>query len=254
MLRPPRDRQQCPTVSSPFARASSKRGGLFIFVMAAFALATILPSRAVSQTTPDPVPTGVAIIPTDLPAHASTAQTNNGPVSLLPGTIPANNAITEETEIPSLATQYHQTLTGTGTAPARPSRHQQSDTPTPLTGRQVQPAAKSLTPTVANSSSKETPVVKITAPVETAAPAPTGNHLIQLGAFRDMITAETYWASFRIRYPALAKTYGKQIIAADLGSQGIYHRLQLTGFVTPDSAKQQCRQLQADGTDCFTAN
>lgn len=71
------------------------------------------------------------------------------------------------------------------------------------------------------------------------------------GAFRDSFTAETYWASFSIRYPKLSKAHDKQIISADLGSQGTYHRLQLLGFADAASAQKQCRQLKADGTDCF---
>lgn len=245
MFRPPRDRQQCPTVSSPFVRVSIKRGGRFFFVVSAFAIASILPNHATPQTANGPIPTGTAIIPTDLPARASTAQTGNGPVSLLPGTIPARDTIGEEPEIPSLATQYHQTLTGAPVSP-RPTK---SSPPAP----QGLPTTNDLSATVVVTS-KPKPAAKMTAPVETALPATSGHHLIQLGAFRDVITAETYWASFRIRYPELAKSYEKKIIAADLGSQGIYHRLQLTGFVSPDIAKQQCRQLQADGTDCFAAN
>jgi cell division septation protein DedD len=209
-----------------------------------------------SDVITDGMTSGIDMIPTDLPTHATSTPSGNGPVSLLPGTIPANhNGLTED-EIPSLATQYHQTLTGN--APARRNQPAAKSTPSKPTA-QPQPMARSLAPTAPSPTVVTTTPAQATvgpppiSPVETAAPAVTGPYLIQLGAFRDAVLAETYWASFKIRYPDLADTHGKQITTADLGENGIYHRLQLTGFATSEMAKQKCRQLAADGTDCFAA-
>ncbi|WP_417836428.1 SPOR domain-containing protein [Thalassospira tepidiphila] len=208
---------------------------------------------AVAQTlAPETGPTGIDIIPTDLPARASSVRSGNQPLSLLPGTIPTETRLEEEIEIPSLADQYQRTINGK--PPSRSVQPVRQRTPNPTETR-ITPASSTTSP--ANQTTQ--PAVSVqrsTASdlVETATPVPAGNgggFRIQLGAFRDTFTAETYWASFSIRYPELAKSHDKKIVSADLGSQGIYHRLQLAGFEDSESAQKQCRQLKADGTDCF---
>jgi cell division septation protein DedD len=214
--------------------------------------ATILNISAVAQTAAPEGPTGIDIIPTDLPAHASTVRSGNQPLSLLPGTIPAETRFEDEVEIPSLANQYQRTITGQpAIRPAQPVRQRKpisAAIPATASTSVASPVIKATQPTVA------LPRTNVSGLVETATPAPVASgdgFRIQLGAFHDRFTAETYWASFSIRYPELVRSYEKTILSADLGSQGIYHRLQLVGFQDSDSAQKQCRQLKADGTDCF---
>ncbi|WP_430475245.1 SPOR domain-containing protein [Thalassospira lucentensis] len=256
---PPHDRQQLATASSQAVCASKKWGGLYL--IAAFGTLVIAgitaPINAHAQTSNgDTIPTGIDIIPTDLPAHASTVSQPNQPVSLLPGTIPASVTLKEDLEIPSLATQYHQTLTGN--APIRRQQRPTSVQKAQSTGKDApeQPRpSEGKTPSSSELIATKTDMshsVNTASRSENAAASANSNaYLIQLGAFRDTISAETYWASFRIRYPELAQTHQKTIVSADLGTKGIYHRLQLVGFITPDQAEQKCRQLKADGTDCF---
>ena len=102
------------SASQPFGIGGTW-GGLRFTVGLAIALlnAITLVSTAMAQTpSPDIGQTGIDMIPTDLPARATSAPTGNQPVSLLPGTIPTSANITEETEIPSLADQYHRSITG----------------------------------------------------------------------------------------------------------------------------------------------
>ncbi|MEQ9346405.1 MAG: SPOR domain-containing protein [Thalassospira sp.] len=256
---PPHDRQQLATGLSQAVCASKKWGGLHL--IAAFGTLVIVgitaPKNAYTQTSStDTNPTGIDIIPTDLPAHASTMPPANQPVSLLPGTIPVNITLEEDLEIPSLATQYHQTLTGN--APVRRQQRPASAQNAQSTGEKAPDQTRPSVGTAPNSSeliaTKTDPSQSMNTASRSknaAANANTSEYLIQLGAFRDTISAETYWASFRIRYPELAQTHQKTIVSADLGTKGIYHRLQLVGFITPDQAEQKCRQLKADGTDCF---
>ncbi len=241
------------SASQPFGIGGTW-GGLRFTVGLAIALlnAITLVSTAMAQTpSPDVGQTGIDMIPTDLPALATSVPTGNQPVSLLPGTIPTSANITEETEIPSLADQYHRSITGQ--APIRPVRKQAPPTATKPAYIPASPTTASVNTTPSAMPTQRT-VASTSASVnlvETAAPADQNRHFIQLGAFRDSFTAETYWASFSIRYPKLSKAHDKQIISADLGSQGTYHRLQLLGFANAASAQKQCRQLKADGTDCF---
>lgn len=220
---------------------------------AALMAAMIFNIGAMAQTlAPETGPTGIDIIPTDLPARASSVRSGNQPLSLLPGTIPTETRLEEEIEIPSLADQYQRTINGKPLVRSvQPVRQR---TPKPKETR-ITPAASITSP--ANQTTLPAVTVQRTTAsdhVETATTVPAGNgggFRIQLGAFRDTFTAETYWASFSIRYPELAKSHDKKIVSADLGSHGIYHRLQLAGFEDSESAQKQCRQLKADGTDCF---
>ncbi|WP_336232614.1 SPOR domain-containing protein [Thalassospira sp. CH_XMU1458] len=222
---------------------------------AALMVAMIFNISAVAQSlAPETGPTGIDIIPTDLPARASSLRSGNQPLSLLPGTIPTETRLEEEIEIPSLVDQYQRTINGKPLVRSvQPVRQGTS----PPTETRITPAASPTSP--ANQTTQPAVTVQRTTTtasdlVETATPVPAvsgGGFRIQLGAFRDTFTAETYWASFSIRYPELAKSHDKKIVSADLGSQGIYHRLQLAGFEDSESAQKQCRQLKADGTDCF---
>ncbi|OKH89691.1 SPOR domain-containing protein [Thalassospira sp. TSL5-1] len=78
-----------------------------------------------------------------------------------------------------------------------------------------------------------------------------GNYAVQLGAFRSAIGAETYWASFAVRYPQLAETYHHYLGTVDIAGKGQFHRLRMGGFASLDAAKEKCRQLQADGIECI---
>ncbi len=263
----------CPAFGAQTSKPSDgwrMRGGLYrgkhaniaiiaTALMAAYAFSWA-PSVAMAQTAgPDTAPTGIDMIPTDLPAHASSITPANRPTSLLPGTIPAKSPITEETEIPSLADQYQRSINGQPPIRRTPK---QSTQPPATTVRALAPKSAVDAASAGGKTPKASPALyhkdggPLTAPAhlsaeEIATPAATGRYLIQLGAFRDVFTAETYWASFSIRYPELVASYKKQITAANLGSKGVYHRLQLVGFDNAQSAHEKCRQLKADGTDCF---
>ncbi|MHC8493301.1 SPOR domain-containing protein [Thalassospira sp. SM2505] len=261
MARPPCDRNQHAAPALHGVCASWNRGGLLLLVgfLAFGAISTASTPLAIAQTPGNPtMPTGVDMIPTDLPAHASEPVNRNRPLSLLPGTIPVDNSIEDDAEIPSLANQYYQTLTGT--AQARQNRTTPAATVnrTKVISTQTTQTGTSA-PAPTGATEKQAPMVAIRTETASRSPNIAGNdtsgiYLIQLGAFHDTISAESYWASFLVRYPDLSRAHTKQIVTADLGTKGIYHRLQLTGFASYEGAKQQCRQLKADGTDCFATH
>lgn len=110
------------------------------------------PHAAIAQQNSDDAPiSGIDAIPTDLPVHASTVRDPSQPVSLLPGTIPIIDSAEFVEEVPSLAAQYHQTISGT--AP-----------------RAIKQAPKK--PKV-SSAPQKTPAVKRPAPVQTVTVAAT---------------------------------------------------------------------------------
>ena len=195
---------------------------------------------AIAQQNSDDAPiSGIDAIPTGIPVHASTVRDPNQPVSLLPGTIPISDSAEFLEEVPSLAAQYHQTINGTAPRAAKqaPKKPEVSKAPAVKRPAPVQTVTVAATPSPS---------------VENASLGrATGQYQIQLGAFHDTISAQTYWASFRIRYPDLAQSHPREIATADLGSKGIFHRLRLGGFPDQIAANEKCRQLIADGTDCF---
>ena len=225
----------------------------------------MIPSVAKSQHAHGNTPiTGVDAIPTDIPVHASTVRDPNLPVSLLPGTIPAATTPTFEEDIPSLAEIYHQTINGGAPRTTRQqSAPRQPDVPsTPETSNAAQStkstrslAGQTLTKQVAATTSPSVQASQPTANTQALANGvpdeATGPYVIQLGAFHDTISAQTYWARFSIRYPDLVKAHPREIATADLGSKGVFHRLRLAGFPNQSSANEKCRQLIADGTECF---
>ncbi|WP_085581752.1 SPOR domain-containing protein [Thalassospira mesophila] len=98
------------------------------------------------------------------------------------------------------------------------------------------------------------PAPQTTAPTHPAPVMPVvanGDFALQLGAFRTAISAETYWASFAIRYHALVQNRHHYLEQVDLPEKGRFHRLRIGGFATLTEAKEKCRQLMADGTACI---
>ena len=99
-----------------------------------------------------------------------------------------------------------------------------------------------------------TPAIAASHPTSDIPPKPPvsgGGFVLQLGAFRTAVSAETYWASFAIRYPELARQHHHYLGIVDLGDKGRFHRLRIGGFSSLAQVKEKCRQLAADGTACI---
>ncbi|RCK51285.1 hypothetical protein TH25_10035 [Thalassospira profundimaris] len=127
-----------------------------------------------------------------------------------------------------------------------------ADAPAPVPTQTQQQPSPAPAPVKA---AQQRSIVPPPSPAGTGAGAPAlsanGNYAVQLGAFRSAIGAETYWASFAIRYPQLAETYHHYLGTVDVAGKGQLHRLRMGGFASLAAAKEKCRQLQADGIDCI---
>lgn len=89
-----------------------------------------------------------------------------------------------------------------------------------------------------------------TAPVErTQATSASGGYRLQLGAFRKHSSAASAWADAVRREPSLAAV-DHNIDAADLGSKGVWYRLQAGSLRTGAEARARCSQLAAKGLAC----
>ncbi len=195
------------------------------------------------------MPSGVDAIPNNLPVHASGTSPINQPLSLLPGTIPDHPISIEDVDLPSLAEQYRLEKQGIRRAPQVRSTTKSATPKTVVQKTSAQPISTATArPMIGTETKAET---KAETNPGYIAPETGSNYIIQLGAFHDAISAQSYWASFMVRYPDLVQSHPRSLSTADLGTKGTYHRLRLGGFADFTSAQAKCRQLLADGTDCF---
>ncbi len=103
---------------------------------------------------------------------------------------------------------------------------------------------------------------KMTAPKEEPKPAPvpepikakpaaTGNHSVQLGAFRSNEEAMTNWDKIRRSHLDVLDGLSNRIVRADLGEKGVYYRLRALGLKDKAAATDLCKTLAARKQPCF---
>lgn len=256
-----------PAAISPVrVRYGSKLGSIVTGCIAAGLFLTIGPGQVTAQNIETAHPaskemkSGLDAIPTDLPVHTSNPSPVNQPFSLLPGTIRTAPVLLEDTDRRSLAEQYRMEKQGIKRASSRAAGAKRTirEKPAPAVIAQPKSASASantqhmtVSPLIPETGASQASTLTATS----VSPAGIdGTFAIQLGAFRDTISAQTYWASFMIRYPDLAQSHPRNLSTTDLGTKGTFHRLRLGGFADIASAEKQCRQLLADGTDCFATH
>ena len=77
---------------------------------------------------------------------------------------------------------------------------------------------------------------------------------IQLGAFRQPEIAAQAWANIARTHPTLTTAMQHAIEKADLGTRGIYYRLQAGNFETANAAKSQCIDFITHKVDCIVVS
>lgn len=78
-----------------------------------------------------------------------------------------------------------------------------------------------------------------------------GPYRVQVGSFRSPADAEQAMGKSSARHKDLLATMQPFIAEADLGTRGIYYRLQYGSFTKSSEAKSLCKSLKAAGTDCL---
>jgi cell division septation protein DedD len=139
---------------------------------------------------------------------------------------------------PSAATQTAAAPEKPATVPAPPGK----DTALPAapakqTAAPAAPAKQTATPT---------------APAEqTAALPPAGRFVVQLASLKDKGRVEVTWADLQKAYPGLLGDKRLVVQNVDLGSRGVYHRVQAGTFPDRASAQAFCDRLKARKQDCL---
>jgi cell division protein FtsN len=131
--------------------------------------------------------------------------------------------------------------------------------PKPAPAAKVAAAAPKPAPAAVKSQARATeqpaaPVGPATAPpkpLNTAAAAPAGSIVLQIGAYKSRADADTAWTIYKSKHAALLAGYSPNIEQADLGDKGTWYRLRIAGFSSRDVALALCDRLKADGGSCF---
>lgn len=82
-------------------------------------------------------------------------------------------------------------------------------------------------------------------------PQNIGHYRVQLAAFRTPREAELAWGGILSQHDDLLGTLQPVIVEVDLGSRGVFYRLQVRPFPEPIAARQLCRALQERGQSCL---
>jgi hypothetical protein len=88
-----------------------------------------------------------------------------------------------------------------------------------------------------------------------AAPAaiaslPTGSFLVQVASRRTEADAQTAYRALQVKFPAVLGSRAPLIKRADLGDHGVFYRIGIGPFDTPDAAAQFCGNLKTAGGQC----
>jgi len=83
-----------------------------------------------------------------------------------------------------------------------------------------------------------------------ATPA-TSRYMVQIAATRSRALARKTFADQAKKFPDLLGRRDPLILRADLGSKGIFYRVNVSGFSTRENAKRFCDELAAAGGSCL---
>ena len=100
------------------------------------------------------------------------------------------------------------------------------------------------------------PALKLNKKTDTDAILQFGDHdgpdwLVQVSAHRSATSARSDWIRLVRRHGTVLGSREHVVVKADLGSRGVYYRLRVPGFATPEEARNLCAALKARGDSCF---
>lgn len=77
---------------------------------------------------------------------------------------------------------------------------------------------------------------------------------IQLGAFRQEAEAQQQWQQLQKKYPDVLGSLSPAVVKADLGSKGVFQRLQAGPLPDRAAALAACDKLKARHQDCLVVS
>lgn len=96
------------------------------------------------------------------------------------------------------------------------------------------------------------PQPKVAAAEAAPAPAKPSKFVVQVGSKQNQTEALATFADMQQKYPSLLASYRPMVQKADLGSKGVWYRLQIGPIVDKTAATKLCGQLKSQGhPDCL---
>jgi hypothetical protein len=83
------------------------------------------------------------------------------------------------------------------------------------------------------------------------APTAAGNYRVQLAALKTEADAKTAWKRLAAKYPDILAPLAMHIEKVDLGTKGIYYRVQAGPFTDKNAARDICAKLTPKGQPCL---
>jgi hypothetical protein len=211
------------------------------------------PSEVTTATSPTETTTVLPPVP-EMPA-GTTGSSTTQPAPLTPDTGTAATT-TEPTSSAQGTQQTATSTTDTGATPpaaaAAPETVDLSGVPTlsPLTVMPAapQPDTAATTPSATTTTTADN---SGTAAATTDTSQVADNFRIQLAAVKSDAEANKAWKRVLAKHGDVLGALTLHIIRADLGSQGIYYRVQAGPFADKASAKAVCDKLKAAGQQCL---
>jgi hypothetical protein len=194
---------------------------------------TTTQSGAASVTAAPSVPA----VPAPPPAAGSTTTgsttTGNSAGTLTETLLPAES--TTSTTAPATTGQATTgQTTGTQTATTAPSAPAATDTQGTTATDQAATGTAATAPAPAND-----------------APTAAGNYRVQLAALKTEADAKTAWKRLAAKYPDILGPLAMHIEKVDLGTKGIYYRVQAGPFTDKNAARDVCAKLTPNGQPCL---
>ena len=194
---------------------------------------TTTQSGAASGTAAPSVPA----VPAPPPAAGSTTTgsttTGNSTGTLTETLLPAES--TTSTTAPATTGQATTgQTTGTQTATTAPSAPAATDTQGTTATDQAATGTAATAPAPAND-----------------APTAAGNYRVQLAALKTEADAKTAWKRLAAKYPDILGPLAMHIEKVDLGTKGIYYRVQAGPFTDKNAARDVCAKLTPKGQPCL---
>ncbi len=224
----------------------------------------LLPAPEAPQAPPPPAPAPAASETTTAPAPATTETT-----TILPP-VPVAPATTTGGATPGTTTQQTTATADTGSSTGMTTGTTAETTTTANTGTTDTGASTALATTPSDvdlsgvpTLSPATPLPATTVPATTmadnsgtaGATTQTGevadNFRIQLAALKSEAEANKAWTRILAKHNDVLGALTVHIVRADLGSQGIYYRVQAGPFADKASAKAACDKLKSGGQQCL---
>ena len=201
-----------------------------------------------------PAPAAGATAPSTTAQSGTASGTAAPSVPAVPAPPPAGSTTTGSTPTGNSSGTLTETLLP---AESTPSTIAPATTGQATTGQ----AAGTQTATAAPSVPAATTADQGTGDAGTAAPAapapandaPTaaGNYRVQLAALKTEADAKTAWKRLAAKYPDVLGSLALHLEKVDLGTKGIYYRVQAGPFTDKNAARDICTKLKPKGQPCL---